>query len=55
VGAVAPQFQWEPVINLPNPNAGLYPPTLASADGGPTVLGTASVTLVPPPRKSSRR
>ena len=44
-----PQFQWEPVINLPNPNVpGFYPPTLASADdGGPTVLGTASVTLVP--------
>jgi hypothetical protein len=44
-----PQFQWEPVINIPNPLVlDPYPDVLASADdGGPTVLGSASVTLVP--------
>jgi hypothetical protein len=44
-----PQFQWEPVINIPNPLVlDPYPNVLASAnDGGPSVLGSASVTLVP--------
>jgi len=44
-----PQFQWEPVINIPNPLVlDPYPNILASAnDGGPSVLGSASVTLVP--------
>lgn len=43
-----PQFQWEPVINQFNPLVGPFPSPLASAnDGGPTVLGTPSVTLVP--------
>jgi hypothetical protein len=43
-----PQFQWEPVVNLPNPNVGPFPDRLASAtDGGPSRIGTNSVTLVP--------
>jgi hypothetical protein len=43
-----PQFQWEPVSNQFNPLVGPFPDPLASADdGGPTVIGTPSVTLVP--------
>ena len=43
-----PQFQWEPVVNIPNPLVGAFPETLASNDdGGPTVFGTNSVRLVP--------
>jgi len=43
-----PQFQWEPVVNIPNPLLDPYPSVVASPDdGGPTVLGTNSVTLVP--------
>jgi hypothetical protein len=43
-----PQFQWEPVVNLPNPLLDPYPsPVVSADDGGPTVLGTNSVTLVP--------
>ncbi len=43
-----PQVQWEPVVNQPNPLVGPFPDRLASArDGGATVVGTPSVTLVP--------
>jgi hypothetical protein len=43
-----PQFQWEPVVNIPNPLLDPYPDVVGSADdGGRTVLGTNSVTLVP--------
>jgi hypothetical protein len=43
-----PQFQWEPVINIPNPLVGDFPDMLSSNDdGGPTVFGTNSVRLVP--------
>jgi hypothetical protein len=43
-----PQFQWEPVTNVPNPDLGYFPPELVSADdGGPTVLGSNTVHLVP--------
>lgn len=41
-----PQIQWEPVITDPNPSG--FPSPLASAgDGGPTLIGANSVTLVP--------
>ncbi len=43
-----PQFQWEPVVNVPNPELGAFPDRLVSAtDGGPTLLGSNSVRLVP--------
>ncbi len=43
-----PQFQWEPVTNIPNPLLDPFPSRLGSADdGGRTALGTPSVTLVP--------
>ena len=43
-----PQFQWEPVVNVPNPELGPYPDRLVSGDdGGPTLLGSNSVRLVP--------
>ncbi len=43
-----PQFQWEPVQNIPKPNIGFFPPTSASNnDGGPTIIGSNTVTLVP--------
>ncbi len=41
-----PQIQWEPVITAPNPDG--FPTPMASAgDGGPTLIGANSVTLVP--------
>jgi len=43
-----PPFQWEPVHNIPNPNAAPFPPVLVSdTDGGPTRIGINSVHLVP--------
>jgi hypothetical protein len=44
-----PQFQWEPLRNLPNPNIQFfYPDRLVSADdGGATLFGCQSVKLVP--------
>jgi hypothetical protein len=43
-----PQFQWEPLRNLPNPNIGFYPDRLVSGDdGGATLFGSSSVRLVP--------
>ena len=43
-----PQFQWEPVVNVPNPELGPFPGRLVSGDdGGPTLLGSNSVRLVP--------
>jgi hypothetical protein len=43
-----PQFQWEPLRNLPNPNIGFFPDRLVSADdGGATLFGCNSVRLVP--------
>ena len=44
-----PQFQWEPLRNLPNPNIQFfYPDRLASGDdGGATIFGSNTVTLVP--------
>ena len=43
-----PQFQWEPLRNLPNPNIGFFPDRLVSGDdGGATLLGSNSVRLVP--------
>ena len=49
-----PQIQWEPVINIPNPD-GPFPTPLSTSpapvgfwdDGGPTLLGSPTVTLVP--------
>lgn len=41
-----PQFQWEPVVTEPTPDS--FPSPMASAgDGGPTLIGANSVTLVP--------
>lgn len=43
-----PQFQWEPLRNLPNPNIGFFPDRLVSGDdGGASLFGTNSVRLVP--------
>ncbi|MFF2236324.1 hypothetical protein [Streptomyces anulatus] len=43
-----PQFQWEPVRNLANPLTGDQEDVLTfDSDGGPTLMGTRSVTLVP--------
>jgi hypothetical protein len=43
-----PAFQWEPVRNIPNPDAGPFPAVLVSdTDGGPTRIGVNSVDLVP--------
>lgn len=43
-----PPFQWEPVRNIPNPDAGSFPAVLISdTDGGPTRIGVNSVDLVP--------
>jgi hypothetical protein len=43
-----PPFQWEPVRNIPNPDAGPFPAVLVSdTDGGPTRIGVNSVDLVP--------
>ncbi|WP_158711462.1 hypothetical protein [Streptomyces xylophagus] len=43
-----PQFQWEPVHNLPNPLTGDIDRMLTcDTDGGPTLIASNSVTLVP--------
>ena len=42
-----PQVQWEPVVNVPNPNAPFPSPVAFQDDGGPTMLGSSDVTLVP--------
>ncbi len=43
-----PQFQWETVFTVQNPDVGLFPSPVASRDdGGPTVIGSQSVSLVP--------
>lgn len=43
-----PAFQWEPVYNLPNPDAAPFPDTLTSqTDGGPTRFTAIEATLVP--------
>ena len=43
-----PQFQWEPLRNVPNPNIGFFPDRLVSGDdGGATLFGAKSVRLVP--------
>jgi hypothetical protein len=43
-----PQFQWEPVRNVPNPDIGFFPDRLASGDdGSATLFGTNTVRLVP--------
>ncbi len=45
-----PQFQWEPVTDVPKPIVvpPVFPERLVSAnDGGPTILGSNSVHLVP--------
>lgn len=43
-----PQFQWEPVHSLPNPLTGDTDRMLTcDTDGGPTLLASNSVTLVP--------
>lgn len=43
-----PQFQWEPLRNVPNPNIGFFPDRLVSGDdGGATLFGSNSVRLVP--------
>jgi hypothetical protein len=41
-----PQVQWEPVITDPNPD-GFPSPLFSAGDGGPTLIGANSVTLVP--------
>jgi hypothetical protein len=42
-----PPFHWEPVRNVPNPDAGPFPDVLVSdSDGGPTRIGVNSVDLV---------
>lgn len=41
-----PQIQWEPVITDPNPT-GFPSPLYSAGDGGPTLIGANSVTLVP--------
>ena len=43
-----PAFQWEPVYNIPNKDAGPFPPTLVSStDGGPTRFAMPAANLVP--------
>jgi len=43
-----PQFQWEPIRNVPNPNIGFFPDRLVSGDdGGATLFGSNTVRLVP--------
>lgn len=43
-----PQIQWEPVTTIPTPTVGPFPSPLASSDdGGPSIIGTHSITLVP--------
>jgi hypothetical protein len=43
-----PQFQWEPLKNLPNPNIGFFPDRLVSGDdGGASLFGADTVRLVP--------
>jgi len=42
-----PQIQWEPVINLPNPDGPFPSPVAFWDDGGPTLLGSSTVNLVP--------
>ncbi len=42
-----PQVQWEPVVNLPNPDAPFPSPVAFLDDGGRTLLGSNDVTLLP--------
>ena len=42
-----PQIQWEPVVNLPNPDGPFPSPVAFWDDGGPTVMASPSVDLVP--------
>jgi hypothetical protein len=43
-----PAFHWEPVYNIPNPDAAPFPDKLESqTDGGPTHFATTEATLVP--------
>ena len=43
-----PAFQWEPVYNIPNPDAAPFPEKLTSpTDGGPTHFAAVEATLVP--------
>ena len=43
-----PLIQWEPVWTVQNPAVGYFPSPMASAgDGGPTIIGSNTVTLVP--------
>lgn len=43
-----PQFQWEPLRNVPNPNIGFFPDRLVSADdGGASLFGSNTIRLVP--------
>ena len=42
-----PQIQWEPVVNIPNPDGPFPSPVAFWDDGGPTVMGSTSVSLVP--------
>jgi len=43
-----PQFQWEPLRNVPNLNIGFFPDRLVSGDdGGATLFGSNTVRLVP--------
>lgn len=42
-----PQIQWEPVINIPNPDGPFPSPVAFWDDGGPTVMGSTTVNLVP--------
>ncbi len=42
-----PQIQWEPVVNKPNPDGPFPSPVAFWDDGGPTVMGSTSVSLVP--------
>ncbi len=43
----APQIQWEPVINIPNPDGPFPSPVAFWDDGGPTLMGSTTVALVP--------
>lgn len=43
----APQIQWEPVVNLPNPDGPFPTPVAFWDDGGPTLMGSPTVQLVP--------
>lgn len=42
-----PQIQWEPVINIPNPDGPFPSPVAFWDDGGPTLMGSPTVDLVP--------